>query len=299
MVDVLVTAKAPWYAPSRLRVLFTQARRLPLIPIGLILVLLVIPAAFADVIAPHDPTAGGLSQRYIPPVWEAGGTSNHILGTDRIGRDVLSRIIHGSRVSVKVSIIGIFLGGAIGITLGLMAGYFGGKLDMVVMRLVDITLSIPSILFALVLAAAIGAGLTTVLIVIGYILWAYYARQVRGEVLSIRESDYIARAQVTGASHARIIYRHVFPNVINTIIVLATLQVGFVILLEASLSFLGVGIQRPEPAWGLMVADGREVIVSFWWVSLFPGLAIMLTVLSLNLLGDWLRDRLDPKLKQL
>ena len=299
MVDVLVTAKAPWYAPSRLRVLFTQARRLPLIPIVLIFVLLVIPAAFADVIAPHDPTAGGLSQRYIPPVWEAGGTSNHILGTDRIGRDVLSRIIHGSRVSVKVSIIGIFLGGAIGITLGLMAGYFGGKLDMVVMRLVDITLSIPSILFALVLAAAIGAGLTTVLIVIGYILWAYYARQVRGEVLSIRESDYIARAQVTGASHARIIYRHVFPNVINTIIVLATLQVGFVILLEASLSFLGVGIQRPEPAWGLMVADGREVIVSFWWVSLFPGLAIMLTVLSLNLLGDWLRDRLDPKLKQL
>jgi len=298
-VDVLVTAKAPWYAPSRLRVLFTQARRLPLIPIGLILVLLVIPAAFADVIAPHDPTAGGLSQRYIPPVWEAGGTSSHILGTDRIGRDVLSRIIHGSRVSVKVSIIGIFLGGAIGITLGLMAGYFGGKLDLVVMRLVDITLSIPSILFALVLAAAIGAGLTTVLIVIGYILWAYYARQVRGEVLSIRESDYIARARVTGASHTRIIYRHVFPNVINTIIVLATLQVGFVILLEASLSFLGVGIQRPEPAWGLMVADGREVIVSFWWVSLFPGLAIMLTVLSLNLLGDWLRDRLDPKLKQL
>lgn len=299
MVDVLVTAKAPWYAPSSLRALFTQARRLPLIPIVLILVLLVIPAAFADVIAPHDPTAGGLSQRYIPPVWEAGGTSSHILGTDRIGRDVLSRIIYGSRVSVKVSIIGIFLGGAIGITLGLMAGYFGGKLDMVVMRLVDITLSIPSILFALVLAAAIGAGLTTVLIVIGYILWAYYARQVRGEVLSIRESDYIARARVTGASHTRIIYRHVFPNVINTIIVLATLQVGFVILLEASLSFLGVGIQRPEPAWGLMVADGREVIVSFWWVSLFPGLAIMLTVLSLNLLGDWLRDRLDPKLKQL
>lgn len=298
MVDVLVTAKAPWYASSRLRVGFTQFRRLPLIPIVLILFLLVIPAAFADLIAPHDPKAGGLSQRYLPPVWD-GGTSDHILGTDRIGRDVLSRIIHGSRVSVKVSVIGIFLGGAIGITLGLMAGYFGGKLDMLVMRLVDITLSIPSILFALVLAAAIGAGLTTVLIVIGYILWAYYARQVRGEVLSIRESDYIARARITGASHARIIYRHVAPNVINTIIVLATLQVGFVILLEASLSFLGVGIQRPEPAWGLMVADGREVIVSFWWVSLFPGLAIMLTVLSLNLLGDWLRDRLDPKLKQL
>lgn len=299
MVDVLVTAKAPWYTPSRLRVGFTQARRLPLIPIALILLLLVIPAAFADVIAPHDPKAGGLSQRYIPPVWEEGGSSNHILGTDRIGRDVFSRIIHGSRVSVVVSLIGIFGGGLIGVTLGMMAGYFGGRLDLLVMRLVDITLSIPSILFALVLAAAIGAGLFTVLIVIGYILWAYYARQIRGEVLSIRESDYISRARVTGASHARIIVRHVFPNVINTIIVLATLQVGFVILLEASLSFLGVGLQRPSPAWGLMVADGREVIVSFWWVSLFPGLAIMLTVLSLNLLGDWLRDKLDPKLRQI
>jgi peptide/nickel transport system permease protein len=297
-MDALITATAPWYAPSRLRSRWRQARRLPLIPLTLILVLLVIPAAFADLIAPHDPRAGGLSQRYIPPVWD-GGTSKHILGTDRMGRDVLSRIIHGSRVSVKVSVIGIFLGGVIGVTLGLMAGYFGGKLDLLVMRLVDITLSIPSILFALVLAAGVGAGLTTVLIVIGYILWAYYARQVRGEVLAIRENDYISRARVTGASDWRIIRLHVFPNVINTIIVLATLQVGFVILLEASLSFLGVGIQRPSPAWGLMVADGREVIVSFWWVSLFPGLAIMLTVLSLNLLGDWLRDRLDPKLKQI
>ncbi len=297
-MDTLITAKAPWYAPGSLRIGFRRARRLPLIPITLIFVLLVIPAAFADLIAPHSPTAGGLSQRYLPPVWD-GGTSEHILGTDRIGRDVLSRIIHGSRVSVKVSVIGIFLGGVIGVTLGLAAGYFGGTLDLVVMRLVDITLSIPSILFALVLAAAIGAGLTTVLIVIGYILWAYYARQVRGEVLGIRESDYISRARVTGASNWRIIRLHIFPNVINTIIVLATLQVGFVILLEASLSFLEVGIQRPSPAWGLMVADGREVIVSFWWVSLFPGLAIMLTVLSLNLLGDWLRDRLDPKLKQI
>lgn len=299
MADILVTAKAPWYAPSRLRASFTVARRLPLIPIALILILLVIPAAFAEIIAPQDPRDGGLSKRYIPPAWQEGGSSDNILGTDRMGRDVFSRIIYGSRVSVVVSLIGILGGGLIGVTLGLAAGYFGGKLDLLVMRLVDITLSIPSILFALVLAAAVGSGLFTVLIVIGYILWAYYARQVRGEVLAIRESDYISRARVTGASHGRILLRHIFPNVINTIIVLATLQVGFVILLEASLSFLGVGLQRPSPAWGLMVADGREVIVSYWWVSLFPGLAIMLTVLSLNLLGDWLRDRLDPKLKQL
>ena len=297
-MEAILTTKSPWYSAGRLLTVLALVRRLPLFPIVLILVLLVIPAVFADQIAPHGPKEGGLSNRYKPPVWN-GGTSEHILGTDRLGRDVLSRIIHGSRVSVKVSLIGIALGGFIGITLGLMAGYLGGKLDMLVMRLVDVTLSIPSILFALVLAAAIGASLTTVLIVIGYILWAYYARQVRGEVLSIRAQDYISRARVTGASNWRIITRHVLPNVINTIIVLATLQIGFVILLEASLSFLGVGIQRPSPAWGLMVADGREVIVTFWWVSLFPGLAIMLTVLSLNLLGDWLRDRLDPKLRQI
>ena len=298
-MDVLVTTKGSWYTPGRLLTVLGQARQLPLVPITLIMLLLVIPAAFANQIAPHGPREGGLPQRYIPPAWEDGGSSEHLLGTDRLGRDVLSRIIHGSRVSVKVSVIGIALGGFIGITLGLMAGYFGGKFDLLIMRLVDITLSIPSILFALVLAAAIGPGLSTVLIVIGYILWAYYARQVRGEVLSIRAQDYISRALVTGASNYRIITRHVLPNVINTIIVLATLQIGFVILLEASLSFLGVGIQRPEPAWGLMVADGREVLVTYWWVSLFPGVAIMLTVLSLNLLGDWLRDRLDPKLRQI
>ena len=256
-MEAILTTKSPWYSAGRLLTVLALVRRLPLFPIVLILVLLVIPAVFADQIAPHGPKEGGLSNRYKPPVWN-GGTSEHILGTDRLGRDVLSRIIHGSRVSVKVSLIGIALGGFIGITLGLMAGYLGGKLDMLVMRLVDVTLSIPSILFALVLAAAIGASLTTVLIVIGYILWAYYARQVRGEVLSIRAQDYISRARVTGASNWRIITRHVLPNVINTIIVLATLQIGFVILLEASLSFLGVGIQRPSPAWGLMVADGRK-----------------------------------------
>ena len=299
MDAVLITGKSkPWYAPDRLLSMIGGSRRLPWISILLIMLLLVIPAIFADVIAPHGPKEGGLPQRYLPPVWD-GGTSEHILGTDRLGSDIFSRIIHGARVSVKVSLIGISLGGFIGVSLGLMAGYMGGKFDLVIMRMVDITLSIPSILFALVLAAAIGPGLGTVLIVIGYILWAYYARQIRGEVLSIREQDYIARAKVTGASGFRIITRHILPNVVNTIIVLATLQIGFVILLEASLSFLGVGIQRPAPAWGLMVADGREVIVTFWWVSFFPGLAIMLTVLALNLMGDWLRDRLDPRLRQI
>ena len=298
-MDVPLNAGKPWYSLERLLSIAADSRRLPWIPISLILVLLVIPAAFADLIAPHGPREGGLPYRYIPPAWEEGGSNKYLLGTDRLGRDVLSRIIHGSRVSVKVSLIGIALGGFIGVSLGLIAGYFGRKFDLIIMRLVDITLSIPSILFVLVLAAAIGPGLSTVLIVISYILWAYYARQIRGEVLSIREQDYIARARVTGASDFRIITRHILPNVINTIIVLATLQIGFVILLEASLSFLGVGIQRPSPAWGLMVADGREVTVTYWWVSLFPGLAIMLTVLALNLLGDWLRGTLDPKLRQI
>jgi len=183
--------------------------------------------------------------------------------------------------------------------MGLLAGYFGGKIDTAIMRLVDISLAVPTILLALVFVAVVGSSFGTVITVIAVILWARYARQVRGETLSIKAQDFIARARVAGASHLRIMGYYIFPNVVNSLIVLATLQVGAVILLESTLSFLGVGIPRPTPAWCIMVADGRELIVTAWWVSMFPGTAIMLTVLSLNLLGDWLRDRLDPKLKQI
>lgn len=275
-----------------------QLRELPLLPISLIFLVLIIPAILADVIAPHDPMAGGLRARMQPPAF-LGGPGEHLLGTDKQGRDVLSRIIYGSRISIAVAAVGIFIGGTIGTVLGLIAGYFGRWVDALIMRLVDITLALPGILLALALAAVVGPSFQSVIAVIAFVLWAVYARQIRGETLLWRDRDFVARARVAGATHFRIISRHILPNVVNTLIVLITLQVGFVIVLEASLSFLGVGIPRPNPAWGLMVADGRDVIVSAWWISFFPGLAIMLTVLSLNLLGDWLRDRLDPKLRQI
>jgi peptide/nickel transport system permease protein len=274
-----------------------QARRYPLVPLAMLTFLLVIPAVFASQVAPHDPLSGGLSKRLKPPVWQEGGSMEYPLGTDKVGRDILSRIIHGARVSLVVSMVAIFVGGTLGTALGLISGYFGRWVDSVIMRLVDISLSLPTILLALVLVAAVGPSFGTVITVLVVLLWARYARLVRGETLAIKERDFIARARVAGASHTRIMFRYIFPNVVNSLIVLATLQVGYVILLESALSFLGAGLPRPTPAWGLMIADGRELIVTAWWVSMFPGLAIMLTVLALNLLGDWLRDHFDPKLR--
>ena len=285
---------------ANVRTVVSEARRLPLIPVVILLVVLIIPAMFADFVAPHHPLKSpmGLAGRLEPPMWSEGGTSTHILGSDKAGRDVLSRIIHGSRVSMKISLVGIGIGGFIGVLLGLIAGYYRGWADHFIMRLVDISLSIPAVLLALSLAVALGPSLKTIVIVVAALLWAVYGRQVRGETLVMREQDFIARARAAGCSDARIIFRHILPNLTNTLIVLATLQLGLIILLEASLSFLGVGLSPPTPAWGLMVADGRELIITAWWVALFPGVAIMLTVLSFNLLGDWLRDRLDPMLRQ-
>lgn len=297
MPQLTSTRTLPWYAIPWVVDGWRQIKRYPLVSLGILALVLVIPAIFAPVVAPHDPFLGTLSNRLAPPVWQDGGTMEHILGTDKLGRDILSRIIYGARVSLTVSLIAIFVGGIIGTTLGLISGYFGGKLDAVIMRLVDISLSLPTILLALVLVAAVGPSFGTVITVLIVLLWARYARLCRGETLAIKERDFIARARVAGASHTRIMFKYIFPNVVNSLIVLATLQVGYVILLESSLSFLGAGLPRAEPAWGVMVADGRELIVTAWWVSMFPGLAIMLTVLSLNLLGDWLRDHLDPKLR--
>ena len=275
------------------------ARRFPGIPLFILLFLLVLPGLFAPYLAPHNPIRGSLRARLKPPVWVQGGSIAHPLGTDKVGRDILSRIIYGARISLAVSVVAILVSGAIGTAFGLMAGYFGGRLDALIMRLVDISLGLPVILLALVFVAAIGASFGTVVMVTAILLWARYARQVRGETLSIRERDFIARARVAGASHFRIMLRYIFPNVVNTLTVLATLQIGAVILLESALSFLGAGIPRPTPTWGSMIADGRDLIVVAWWIAMFPGLAIMLTVLSLNLLGDWLRDYLDPKLRNL
>jgi peptide/nickel transport system permease protein len=293
-----IPQRVPWYlAPLRLLRGVFQVRRFPGVAMIILVFLLVIPGLFAEWVAPHDPIKGSLSARLKPPMWEKGGTSTYPLGTDKVGRDMLSRIIYGARVSLRVSLEAIAVSGVIGTTLGLLAGYFGGRIDALIMRLVDISLSLPIILIALVFVAALGPSFATMNAVITVALWSRYARQVRGEVLSIKQRDFVARARVAGASHLRIMFRYLLPNVVNSLIVLATLQVGFVILLESSLSFLGAGIPRPTPAWGLMVADGRELIVTAWWIAMFPGLAIMLTVLSMNLVGDWLRDHLDPKLK--
>ncbi|MYE41914.1 MAG: ABC transporter permease [Chloroflexi bacterium] len=294
-----MSGKAARLAVRTLRLL-GQAQRLPKFPLILLLLILVIPAVFAEVIAPYGPldSPQGIRGRLEPPVF-AGGTWDHILGTDLTGRDMFTRIIYGSRVSIVIAGIGIAIAGTIGITLGIISGYYGGLIDAIIMRLVDISLSIPPVLLALTLATVLDPSFRTVIIVVGALLWSIYCRQVRGDTLSVRTQDYIARARVSGASDIRIMVKHILPNIINTVIVLATLQVGFVILLEAGLSFLGVGLSRPTPAWGLMVADGREVIIRAWWVALWPGLAIMLTVFGFNLLGDWLRDRLDPRLRQL
>jgi peptide/nickel transport system permease protein len=292
-----VSRTLPWYNPPNLAKAVFQVKRYPVLPLAILMLFLVIPAVFAPLVAPHDPLKGSLSKRLKPPAWAQGGSIEYPLGTDKMGRDILSRMIYGARISLLVSFMAVFVGGSIGTTLGVMSGYFGGKLDTLIMRLVDITLSLPTILLALVLVSAIGPSFGTVITVIALIIWARYARQARAETLTVKEQDFVARARVAGASHSRIMVRYIFPNIVNTLVVLATLQVGSIILLESTLSFLGVGIPRPTPAWGVMVADGRELIVTAWWVSMFPGIGIMLTVLSLNLFGDWLRDHLDPKLK--
>ena len=299
MPQLTTTRTLPWYTLPWVTVGLHKASRYPVFALAILLFLLVFPALFAPWVAPHDPFQGSLSHRLMPPVWQEGGSSEYLLGTDKLGRDMLSRIIYGARISLTVSLIAIFVGGIIGTVLGLVAGYFGRRTDAVIMRLVDISLALPTILLALVLVAAVGPSFGTVITVLIVLLWARYARLVRGETLAIKELDFIARARVAGASPARIMFKYIFPNVVNSLIVLATLQVGYVILLESSLSFLGAGLPRAEPAWGVMVSDGRELIVTAWWVSMFPGIAIMLTVLSLNLLGDWLRDHLDPKLRNL
>jgi peptide/nickel transport system permease protein len=234
-----------------------------------------------------------------PPFWQEGGSTEHLLGTDKAGRDILSRIIYGARVSAMVALISISIGAGVGTVVGTVSGYFSGWVDSFLMRLVDISMSLPIILIALLMVAVLGSSFMTVITVLALLMWARFARMLRGEALALRSRDFIARARVAGASHFRIMYRHILPNLLNSLIVLATLWFGWVILLEATLTFLGAGIPRPTPSWGLMVADGRELTVTAWWVSFFPGMAILLTVLAMNLLGDWLRDRLDPRLRNL
>jgi peptide/nickel transport system permease protein len=274
------------------------ARRLPWLPLSVLAVVGVF-AAGGEAILPHDPNGLDLGASFKPPSWEEGGSIEYLLGTDNLGRDILSRIMAGCRVSVIVAFYAILFSGSIGALVGMVAGYFGGRVDAVLMRLIEIQQSVPSIALALILAAALEPGLSTVVVVIVLTYWAWYARIIRGEIMALKGRDYIAFARVAGVSTPVIFMRHLLPNIFNTLVVLATLQVGQVILFEASLSFLGLGIQQPDISWGLMLSDARQYITNAWWAITMPGIAIMLTCLSANVFGDWLRDRLDPQLRQL
>jgi peptide/nickel transport system permease protein len=268
---------------------------LPVIVLGI----LIIAAIFAPFISPHDPYQGVLSDRLSPPAFVPGGNSAYLLGTDLLGRDILSRIIWGSRISLSVSLLVIAITAAVGTAMGIAAGYLGGRVDAFLMRITDIAMAFPGILIAMLLATALGPSFKTVVIAMSILGWAGYARLIRGETLRLRETDFVAQARVIGTSPIRIMLRHIFPNVVNPLIIIMTLAVGMMILLEAGLSYLGVGIPPPNPSWGSMVSDGRNLIDKAWWISFFPGVAIGLVVLSGNFLGDWLRDKMDPRLRQL
>jgi peptide/nickel transport system permease protein len=293
-MEHVATGVAASPLPSRKGALW----RLPWGPI-VIIATMVFVAVFAPLLTPHSPTEQSLPNKLLPPVWQEDGNPNYLLGTDLLGRDLLTRLFYGARVSLTVAAAALFAGGGIGLVIGILSGYIGGRLDSLLMRVVDATLAFPTILLALLLAITLGAGLRTVVIAVSLILWARFARVVRGEVLAVKSRDFIALAQVRGCSHLRIMAVHILPNVLNTFMVLLTLHMGFVIIVEASLSFLGAGIPAPTPSWGQMVSEGRGKIASAWWMSMFPGVAITLVVLAFNLFGDWLRDRLDPKLSQL
>ncbi|MFW6194950.1 MAG: ABC transporter permease [Chloroflexota bacterium] len=272
-------------------------RRYPVIPVGII-ILLVFMAIFAPLIAPQDPLRSDLEKVKAPPFWAEEGDWSYPLGGDFIGRDVLSRVIHGSRISLLVAGIVLATGGVAGTALGIMAGYAGGFWDELIMRLVDFTFAIPFLLIALVAAVVFGSSLTLVLILLSLFSWPPFARQTRGLTLQLKETDYVASAKIAGASVARIAYRHILPGVINIVVVVATIRVGQLILVESVLSFLGVGIPAPQPAWGSMVSEGREFLTTAWWIAIMPGFAIFLTVFAFNFLGDWLRDYFDPRLRQ-
>ena len=267
--------------------------KLPWIPI-VILAILLVCSALAPQLSPHDPNDKDIINSRIPP----GQNSEYLLGTDILGRDMLSRMIFGARTTVYISLVALATGAIVGTVLGLISGYLGGVIGAVIMRIADAVMGFPTILVALVIVVLLGQGTENIIIAVAVTVWARFARMIRGDTLSIRERDYVILAKIAGVSPPVVIIRHVFPNVVNTLMVLTSIQVGQVILLEASLSFLGLGLAPGSPAWGIMVAEGRNVILDMWWLSLFPGVAITVVVMAFNFLGDWLRDYLDPKLRR-
>jgi peptide/nickel transport system permease protein len=259
--------------------------------VGLVLIL---TAILAPWIAPHDPNVGVLDNRLLPPFWQEGGRAAFPLGTDTLGRDILSRIIFGARTTLSVCALVVIIAGSLGTFLGIIAGYIGGWADIIIMRAVDLVFSLPAILLALLLGAIFGPSFQILVMIISFTLWAGYARMARAETLKVKGFDFIALAKIAGCSRTSIMTRHIFPNVVSPIIILGTLQVGTIVIVEASLSFLGVGIPPPTADWGSMVSEGRSYIVTAWWLCIIPGIAIALTVLTFNLLGDALNDWLNP-----
>jgi len=290
--------RPPKGAPPSRDGLLASLRRLPVIPTTIIVLFIAI-SLFGEWLTPASAYDQNLRLRFLPPAWLEGGDARFLLGTDNLGRDILSRIIVGARASFIVAISALTFGSALGSIIGLASGYFGGKLDTFIMRTADGMMAFPLVLAALLLVAVIGPGVHTVVIATSLVLWARFARLIRSEVLSVRERDFVKLARIAGASSLRFMFIHILPNVLNSVVVLLTLQLGFVIIVEATLSFLGAGVPPPTPTWGQMVAGGRTYIETAWWISVFPGLAIAAVVLAFNLLGDWLRDHLDPKLRQL
>jgi peptide/nickel transport system permease protein len=290
----------PGRVASWLRAVIKAAGEAPLIAV-VILGGLMLVAIFAGLIAPHDPTlpvkGAGI---FDPPFWMEGGRITTPLGTDFQGRDVLSRLIYGARVSLIVGLMGTLVAGGIGTAMGILAGYIGGWVDQIIMRVTDAWLALPAIVFAIFLAAMVGPSMWNIVVILGAVYWTRYARVIRGEVLTLREREYVKLAEIAGASKLRVIKRHILPNVMNTATVLASLTVGVVIIAEASLSFLGVGVPPPQPAWGLMLSEARPTLMAGqWWLTVFPGVCILLIVLATQLFGDWLRVKLDPQLTNL
>jgi len=265
--------------------------------IGLIIILAVcFTAVFADVLAPHDPLQANVAKRLQPPMWMKGGSAEHPLGTDHLGRDLLSRLLVGSRISLLVGVFSVVVAGAIGIVFGLFSGYFSKWVDRVIMRVTDAFIAIPNMLLLLVFAMVAGPGVMTVIFVLGLTSWTYYARVIRSEVLSVKEREFVKASRAAGSGSFRIIFAHIMPNVIPSFIVLCTTSVASAIISESSLSFLGLGVTAPHVTWGNILSDGRDYLATSWWIATFPGLAITITVLGVIFLGDWLRDYLDPRL---
>jgi peptide/nickel transport system permease protein len=284
------------YGRSSKRRLWRKFLRNPVGAVGgVILLTVLVGAVFADSLAPHEPNRQRLTARFKPPFWAVGGSLIYPLGTDHVGRDIWSRIIHGSRVSLVVGVCAVAVSMLIGVTLGLISGFMGGRADAIIMALVDIMLAFPQIILAFAMVAVLGPGIGNIILVLGITGWERYARVVRGEVLALREREYVQAAHAVGVSNVKIIFGHIMPNTFSSVIVLATLQTAQTILAEAALSFLGLGTGLSYPSWGQMIALGRDYLSIAWWLSTFPGLAILLTVLAINLVGDRVRDVLDPR----